>query len=185
MNVVIVIAGIITAAAALVTVFFAWKASKESKIATQAAQETANVAAAAAREFWALRHQDHLRAIAHYIADIARQADEIESTALDQAEAGHTEWQSPEQEHLGISIQGMRIPLPLCRDLAQPLGQLLLKASNDERKGLMARMAAEAAQEVEHRPELYAPVMDPIADTRPDGTVSGQIADQPRQLDGA
>jgi hypothetical protein len=92
-------------------------ASRESRAAIQAAQETAKVAAAASREYVRWRHQDHLRAIAHH-ADIARQAAEIESTAL--AEAGCEAWRSTEQEHLGICMEGMRIPVPLCRALAQP-----------------------------------------------------------------
>jgi hypothetical protein len=166
MNYFTISVGTITTLAALVTVYFAWKASRESRVATQAAQETAKVAAAAAREYERWRHQDHLRAIAHYVADIARQAGEIESTALARAEAGGTTWLSPEQEHLGISMEGMRIPLPQCRALAQPVGPALLGNSDDETEGLVARMAAAAAKEVEQRPELYAPVMDPLVGTQ-------------------
>jgi hypothetical protein len=53
------------------------------------------------------RHQDHLRAIAHHVADIARQAGEIESAALAEAEEGCAVWRSPEQQHLGICMEGM------------------------------------------------------------------------------
>jgi hypothetical protein len=167
---------IITSVAALMTVYFAWRASRESRAAVQAAQETAKVAAAASREYVHWRHQDHLRAIAHHVADIARQAVEIESMALAQAEAGCEVWRSRAQEHLGISMEGMRIPLPLCRALAQPAGPALLAAADDERHGLVARMAMAANKEVEQRPELYAPVIDPLAEIAPDGaaTVLGQ-----------
>jgi hypothetical protein len=153
MNYFTISVGTITTLAALVTVYFAWKASRESsaatqaaqetasesRAATQAAQETAKVAAAAAREYERWRHQDHLRAIAHYVADIARLAGEIGATALARAEAGCTTWLSPEQEHLGISMEGMRIPLPQCRALAQPVGPALLGSSDDEAEGLVAR----------------------------------------------
>jgi hypothetical protein len=167
-----IIVGILTTATALVTVYYAWRASRESRVATQAAQKTANVAASAAGEYVRWRHQDHLRAIAHYVADIVRHAGEIESAALAHAEAGCAEWRSPKQEHLDISMKGMRISLPRCHDLAQPLGPVLLRVPDDERMGLVARMAIEAAEEVEQRPELYAPVMDPLADVQPDGTVT-------------
>lgn len=171
---------IITSVAALMTVYFAWRASRESRAAVQAAQETAKVAAAASREYVHWRHQDHLRAIAHHVADIARQAVEIESMALAQAEAGCEVWRSREQEHLGISMEGMRIPLPLCRALAQPAGPALLAAADDERHGLVARMAMAANKEVEQRPELYAPVIDPLAEIAPDGaaTVLGQRTEE-------
>ena len=91
----------------------------------------------------------------------------LESTALSRAETGCAVWRSPIQEHLDISMNGMRILLPRCRELAQPLGPVLLAARDDERTGLVARMAMGAATEVEQRPELYAPVMDPLADVRP------------------
>jgi hypothetical protein len=154
---------IITAVAALITVYFAWRASQESKAATEAAKETAKVAAAAATEYVHWRHQDHLRAILHHIVDIGKQAEQIESKALAFAEAGCTEWRSPEQEHLDICMEGIRIPLPQCRVLAQPVGVTLLTVSDDEREELAARMAAAAAEEVRQRRELYAPVMDPMA----------------------
>jgi hypothetical protein len=168
MEVFTAIIGLITAAAALVTVYFAWRASKESRAATQAALQTANVAAAAATEFVRWRHQDHLRAIAHYVADIARQAEITESEALAHAGAGCDDWISPCQEHLAISMEGMRIPLPRCHDLARPLGPMLLQALAHERVGLVARLARQAAEEVEQRPELSAPVADPLADVHPD-----------------
>ena len=82
MNASTIIVEMITTAAALVTVYYAWRASWEARAATQAAQQTAKIAAAAATEYVNWRHQDHLRTIAHYVADIARQAGEIESTAL-------------------------------------------------------------------------------------------------------
>jgi len=162
------IVGIITAVAALVTVYFAWRASQESKAATQAAKETVEVAAAAATEYVRWRHQDHLRAILHHIEDIRRQAKQIEAKALALAEVGCTEWRSPEQEHLDICMEGMRISLPKCRALARPMGTTLLTASDDERKQLVARMAVAAAEEVRQKPELYAPVMDPMASLRAD-----------------
>lgn len=172
MNAFTIIVEMITTATALVTVCYAWRASRESRTATEAAQQTANVAAAAATEYVHWRHQDHLRTIAHYVADIERQAGEIESAALARAGAGWAVWRSPSQEHLDISMKGMRIPLPRCRDLAQPLGPVLLSVPDDERIGLVARMAMEAAREVEKRPELYAPVMDPLADVRPNVAMS-------------
>jgi hypothetical protein len=172
MNDFAIIVSVITAVAALATVYFAWGAARESRAATQAARETAKVAAAAAREYVHWRHQDHLRAIAHYVADIARQAAEIESTALAHAEKGCAVWRSTEQEHLGISMEGMRIPLPICRALAEPVGPVLLAAPEDERQGLVARMAVAATEEVEQRPELYAPVMDPLGDIGPDRAIS-------------
>jgi hypothetical protein len=172
MNAFTIIVEMITSAAALVTVYYAWRASRESRAATQAAQQTANIAAAAATEYVHWRHQDHLRAIAHYVADIARKAEEIESAALAHADAGCAVWRSPSQEHLDISMKGMRIPLPRCRGLAHPLGPVLLSVPDHERIGLVARMAIEAAKEVEQRPELYAPVVDPLADVRPDAATS-------------
>lgn len=80
-------------------------------------------------------------------------------------------WRGPEPEHLGICMEGMRIPLPECRALAQPIGPALLAASDDEREGLVARMAVAAAEEVQRRPELYAPVMDPLTGIAPDGAM--------------
>ncbi len=152
----------ISAVAAVVTVVFAWKAARESATATQAAQETAKVAAAASREYVRWRHQDHPRAIGHYVADIAREAPTIERVARVQAEAGDLTWQDRLQEHLSISMAGMRIDLPYCRALAEPAGPRLLAASGDQRDGLVARMAAAASKEVAGRPELWAPAMDPI-----------------------
>ena len=162
----------ISAVAAVATVVFAWSAARESGKATQAAQETAKVAAAASREYVRWRHQDHLRAIGHYVADIAREAPTIEQAALLQAEAGDLTWQDRLQEHLGISMTGMRMDLPCCHALAEPAGPRLLAASGDERAGLVARMAAAAFQEVAARPELYAPAMDPIGAAEADGTES-------------
>jgi len=106
---------LITAVAAVVTVYYAWKASMESRAATQVAQQTAKMAAAASMEYVHWRHQDHLRAIAQYVADIRRQAGEIESAALAQAEAGCSDWTCASQEYLAISLKGMRIPLPRSR----------------------------------------------------------------------
>jgi len=172
MNAFTIIVEMITTAVALVTAYYAWRASRESRAATQAAKQTANIAASAATEYVHWRHQDHLRAIAHHVADIARQAEEIESAALAHADSGCTVWRSPSQEHLEICMKGMRIPLPHCRDLAHPLGPVLLSLPDHRRVGLVARMATEAANEVDQRPELYAPVMDPLADIRPDAVTS-------------
>jgi hypothetical protein len=171
----------ISAVAAVVTVVFAWKAARESATATQAAQETAKVAAAASREYVRWRHQDHLRAIRHYVADIAREAPTIEQVARVQAEAGDLTWQDRLQEHLSISMAGMRIDLPYCRALAEPAGPRLLEASGDERDGLVARMAAAASKEVAGRPELWAPAMDPIGGAEANGTESA-ADNQPRAV---
>jgi hypothetical protein len=171
----------ISAVAAVVTVVFAWKAARESATATQAAQETARVAAAASREYVRWRHQDHLRAIDHYVADIAREAPTIEQGALVQAEAGDLAWQDRLQKHLSISMAGMGIDLPCCRALAEPVGRCLLAASGDQREGLVARMAAAASEEVAGRPELWAPAMDPIGGAEANGTES--VADsEPRAV---
>jgi hypothetical protein len=159
----------ISAVAAVVTVVFAWKAARGSATATQAAQETGKLAAAASREYVQWRHQDHLRAIGHYVADIAREAPTIEQVALVQAEAGDLTWQDRLQEHLITSMAGMRIDLPYCRALTEPAGARLLAVSGDQRDGLVARMAAAASKEVAGRPELWAPAMDPIGGAEANG----------------
>jgi hypothetical protein len=61
---------LISTLAAPIIVYYAWNASRESRVATEAAQETAKIAAAASMEYVCLRHQDLLRAIAQYVADI-------------------------------------------------------------------------------------------------------------------
>jgi hypothetical protein len=162
----------ISAVAAVVTVVFAWKAARESAAATQAAQETAKVAAAASREYVRWRHHDHLRAIGHYVADIARDAPTIEQGALVKAEAGDLTWQDRLQEHLSVSMTGMRIDLPHCRALAEPAAPRLLAASGDQRDGLVARMAAAAFKAVAGRRELWAPAMDPVGSVEANGTES-------------
>lgn len=65
----------------------------------------------------------------------------------------------------------LRIPLPECRTLAQPIGPAPLAVSDDEREGLVTRMAVAAAEEVQQRPELYAPVMDPLAGLAHEGVM--------------
>ena len=68
-------------------------------------------------------------------------------------------------------MQDMRIPLPECRTLAQPIGPAPLAASDDGGEGLVTRMAVEASEEVQRRPELYGPIMDPLAGLAHEGVM--------------
>jgi integrase/recombinase XerD len=92
-----------------------------------------------------------------------------------------TEMQERLQEHLSISMAGMRIDLPYCRALAEPAGRRLLAASDGQRDGLVTRMAAAASKEVAGRPVLWAPAMDPIGGAEANGTESAADS-QPRAV---